>query len=77
MVEFFLVANTSDEVTYKMVNADLNEVIGNITVNKKTKDYNLDYADEMTSHYESATYSAIVRMIELHTYPSHSYYGWG
>ncbi|WP_347980088.1 hypothetical protein [Limosilactobacillus allomucosae] len=76
MVEFFLVANTSDEVTYKMVNADLNEVIGNITVNKKTKDYKLDYAEEMTTHYESATYKFILGAIERDNYPKFAFDGW-
>lgn len=44
MVEWYLVSNTDNEVTYRMVNGDTHKTIGNMTVNKETKAYKLDYA---------------------------------
>ena len=32
-----------------------------------------DYADEMTTHFESVTYRFILKAIELDNYPKHAY----
>ncbi|MBT9628256.1 hypothetical protein [Ligilactobacillus ruminis] len=64
-------------VTYRMYNTDAKENIGNMTVNKENKKYALDYADEMTTHFETATYRFIVGAIERGIYPEYAYDGWG
>ena len=76
MVEWYLVSNTDNEVTYRMVTGDTHKTIGNMTVNKETKAYKLDYAEEMTIHYESMTYDFILGAIERNIYPDYSYDGW-
>ena len=48
-----------------------------MTVNKENKKYALDYADEMTTHFETATYRFIVGAIERGIYPKYAYDGWG
>lgn len=75
MVEWYLMSNTDDKVTYRMVNGDTHKIIGNMTVDKKTKDYKLDYAEKMMTHYESATYRFILGAIERNIYPDYSYDG--
>lgn len=77
MVEMYLVSNNDDTVTYRMYNTDAKENIGNTTVNKENKKYALDYADEMTTHFETATYRFIVGAIERGIYPKYAYDGWG
>lgn len=77
MVEMYLVSNDDYTVTYRMRNTDAKKDIGNMTVNKENKKYTLDYADEMTTHFESATYRFILRAIELDNYPKYAYKGWG
>ena len=77
MVEMYLVSNNDDTVTYRMYNTDAKENIGNMTVNKENKKYALDYADEMTTHFETATYRFIVGAIERGIYPEYAYDGWG
>lgn len=72
----YLVSNNNDKVTYRMVNFDTKEIIGNMTVDKKTKAYELDYAKEMTTHYESATYKFILGAIERDSYPKFAFDGW-
>ena len=42
----------------------------------KTKAYELDYAEEMTTHYESATYKFILGAIERDNYPKFAFDGW-
>lgn len=76
MVDMYLVSNSDDKVTYRMVNFDTKEIIGNMTVDKKTKAYELDYAEEMTTHYESATYKFILGAIERDNYPKFAFDGW-
>lgn len=77
MVEMFLVSNSASEVTYRMHNTDAKEDIGNMTVNKENKKYTLDYADEITTHFESATYRFILGAIERNVYPEYAHDGWG
>lgn len=77
MVEMYLVSNNDDTVTYRMYNTDAKENIGNMTVNKENKKYALDYADEMTTHFETATYRFIVGAIERGIYLEYAYDGWG
>lgn len=77
MVEMFLVSNNDTTVTYRMYNTDAKKNIGNMTVNKKSKKYTLDYADEMTTHFESATYRFILEAIERDIYPEYTCDGWG
>lgn len=71
-----LLENTNSKVIYEIWNSDTDEKINEITVNKKTYDYQLEHGKEVSNSYEAGSYRAILKFLQKREYPRNFSNGW-
>ena len=77
MVKIVLLDNNSEEVTYQIVNHDINKIVNSITVDKQSKKYHLSNGNEISNNFEANAYRLILGAIERNIYPQKATRGWG